>query len=425
MKLLRTLLAKDLRRAARNPLPWLIHLAVPLAITALLGLAFGRGAGDGASLGRIRFAVVDEDESPLTQMLRGGLPQGQAAKHLEPVFLDRAAALAQLEEDQLSAVVVIPRRFTSDYLSGRGPVTLELIKNPARSIHPAVLEELLSALVTGLNALARNLPSELPAWREAFTTGADYRQVADLIVRTGERLDTLRRYLDPPLVTYSKEVKPREDARPGTIGTGPTWNLFGYLLAGMTTMFLLFQANVGMNDLYREFAGRTFERYHTLHQRLLPFLVAKGVFVVVTLVFCAVIMLGGGGLLFGIHWRHPLPVALLVLGFAAFGAGFAALFAALVPDARRADALSNLVAMALGLAGGCAFPPQSLPAFLRENVTPLLPSAWLAEGIRELEFGSASADWPGILLRFTLVAAVLVGLAAWRFHRRFARGVRP
>ena len=38
------LLAKDLRRAWRNPLPWLINLIVPLAMTALIGLVFGGGA---------------------------------------------------------------------------------------------------------------------------------------------------------------------------------------------------------------------------------------------------------------------------------------------------------------------------------------------------------------------------------------------
>ena len=35
--MLRVLLAKDLRRAWRNPLPLLINLIVPLAMTALIG----------------------------------------------------------------------------------------------------------------------------------------------------------------------------------------------------------------------------------------------------------------------------------------------------------------------------------------------------------------------------------------------------
>jgi ABC-2 type transport system permease protein len=136
----------------------------------------------------------------------------------------------------------------------------------------------------------------------------------------------------------------------------------------------------------------------------------------------AAILLGAGGWLFGLRWQHPGVVALLALGYAVFAAGYTALFAALVTEARAADTLNNLVAMALGLAGGCAFPPQALPAFLREHITPLLPTAWLAESIRELEFGSAPVDWPGILLRLAVLGAGLLGLAAGWFRRRFARG---
>lgn len=425
MNLWLTLLSKDLRRATRNPLPWLIHLAVPLTLTALLGLAFGRGSDEGAGLGRIQFAVVDEDDSPLTRLLRGALNQGQGARHLEPVFLDRTDAMARLLDNQLSAVVILPPHFTRDYLAGRGPVTLELIKNPARSIHPAVLEELLGAVVTGLNAVARTLGDEFPAWRAAFEQGADYRQVADLIRRTGERLDTLHRYLDPPRITYHREEKPGGSESPPGMGPGDRFNLFGYLLAGLATMFLLFQANTGMEDLQREFARRTFERYHTLHDRLLPFLVAKGTFVGVMVGLGAGILFGGGGVLFGIAWKHPLSLAAMSLGFIVFAVGFAALLAALIPDARRADALGTLVAMALGLAGGCAFPPQALPAFLREYITPWLPSAWLAQGIREMEFGSEPVHGLLLTLRLAAVGMVLLGLAAARFRSRFARGVRP
>ncbi len=416
MNLLGILLAKDLRRVVRNPWPWLIHLAVPLAITALLGLAFGRGGTSGPELERIRFGLVDEDDSALSRLLRGGLGQGEGGRYLEPVVLDRATALARLQADELAAVVVLPPQFTRDYLTGRAPVTLELIKNPARSLQPAVLEELLGALVTGLNALARNLGSEFPAWRAVLEEGADYRRVADLILRTGEKLDTWRRYLDPPLMGYRREV------RPGGSKAGPAPNLFGYLLAGLSAMFLLFQANMAMGDLYRELAGRTFARYHTLHARLSPFLAAKGVFVGVMVLAGAALLLGGGGRLFGIRWQHPGVLTLLALGYAVFAAGYTALFAALVTEARTADALSNLVAMVLGLAGGCAFPPQALPAWLREQITPWLPTAWLAQGIRELEFGHAPVDWPLILLRLVGLGVGLLGLAAWWFRRRFARG---
>src|SRR2546426_5518183 len=99
--MLRVLLAKDLRRVWRNPLPMLINIALPLCITGLIGLAFG--GRDEGELGKIRFAVVDEDDSMLTGMLRGGMNQKKASEHLEPVLLDREKAFAQLNDSELSA----------------------------------------------------------------------------------------------------------------------------------------------------------------------------------------------------------------------------------------------------------------------------------------------------------------------------------
>lgn len=418
MRLLVTLLAKDLRRARRNPLPWLIHLAMPLLITALLGLAFGRSGGDGTGLGRIEFAIVDEDDSMVTRFLRGALNQDVARERLAPVFLDRPAALARLNEDSLSAVVIIPPHFTRDYLAGTNAVTLELVKNPARSIHPTVIEELLGVLVTGLNALSRNLASEFPAWREAFTGGLDHRRLAVLIERGGDRIESFRRHLDPLAIGYQQE------ARAGAAPAGPAFNVFGYALAGLATMFLLFLATHGMTSLLRELEGRTFERYHTLHQSLAPFLLAKLVFTVVMLLLGGAIMLGGGGLIFGIPWRQPGAIVLLVLAYATFAGGFMACFAALVPDVRRADALANVAAMALGLAGGCAFPPQGLPTFLREHLMPWLPTHWLAERLRELQSAPEPVAWLGTAAALLLLGTALTGVAAWLFRRRFAAGLR-
>ena len=93
VSLLGLLLVKDLRRARRNPVPFLVHLAVPLLITALIGLAFGgSGGGAGKGLGRIQLAIVDEDDSLLSRLLRGSLNQQRGSEHVEARFLDRAQA---------------------------------------------------------------------------------------------------------------------------------------------------------------------------------------------------------------------------------------------------------------------------------------------------------------------------------------------
>src|SRR5208282_123581 len=218
--MLRVLLAKDLRRALRNPLPWLINLIVPLATTALIGLAFG-GHSDSGALGRIRFAVVDEDKSALSDFLRGAANQREGGKYLETVFLEREEALRQVNADKLSAVLIIPTNFTRNYLLAREPVSLELIKNPAESVHPAVLEELLGAVVTAMNAISRNFQSEFPDWQAVFEGKTDYHKVSQLIDRAGDKLKTARNYINPPLVSYEKE-EPADESTNGATNSVPS-----------------------------------------------------------------------------------------------------------------------------------------------------------------------------------------------------------
>ncbi len=435
--MLRILLAKDLRRAWRNPLPWLINLALPLCITALIGLVFG-GTSDSGALGRIRFAVVDEDKTVLSDFLRGAANQREGGKYLEPVLLDREEAMRQILDDKLSAAVIIPTNFMRNYLTGRAPVSLELIKNPAESIHPAVLEELLGAVVTAMNAVARNFQSEFPDWQAVIEGHGDYHEVSRLIDRAGDKLKAARKYVNPPLVMYDKDTDsdhaagdaPKTGemksgpAKPGASKSGPSFNIFGYLLVGMAAMFLLFLAGNGMADLYRELRLHTFERYHTLQQRLLPFVAGKVAFAVVMLLLCSAVMLGGGGLIFRIHWQQPLALAALAIGYACFAAGLFAFLVAVMPDERRAAVLNNIAGMLLGLAGGCAFPPDQLPAFMRQHLTPLLPSYWFVNTARNLQAGVAGVAWGPVTLELIGLGVVLTGLAVFLFHRRFKTGLR-
>jgi ABC-type multidrug transport system permease subunit len=426
--MLRVLLAKDLRRAWRNPLPWVINLIVPLAMTALLGMVFG-GHSENDALGHIRFAVVDEDHSLLGRVLRGAANQEQVTEHLEPVFMDREPAMKLVNAGKISAVLILQTNFLRNYLTARQPVCLELIKNPAESIRPAVIEELLGATVAALNVVSRNFNSDFPEWQKAITNREDYHQVLSLIEREGDKIKAARHFLNPPLVSYQKEEPAGTNSatsQGGKLQTSPAEpgnGIFGYLLLGMSAMFLLFLGQNGMTDLHRELQKRTFERYRTMHQQVWPFLLGKLVFVVVMLIICSAILIGGGGLVFRIHWQHSLALVALGAGYSCFVAAFFAVLVALVPDERRAGVLNNLAGMVLGLAGGCAFPPQQLPTLLREHITTRLPSYWFANAARNLQSGG-DVLWGIVLLKLLLCAVVLIAVAGWLFQRRFKSGLR-
>lgn len=430
---LRVLLAKDLRRAWRNPLPLLINLLIPLCITGLVGLAFG-GKSDSGALGRIRFALVDEDKTILSDFLRGSANQREGGKYLDPVILERDEALRQINDNRISAVLIIPTNFTRNYFGGREVVSLELIKNPAQSIHPAVMEELLGALVTALNAIARNLQSEFPDWQRVFDGEGGYKQVAGLIERAGDKLKAAQKFINPPLIVYEKDapaasaadaLKAGAGAKNNTKKNDPGAGVFGFLLTGMAGMFLLFLASNAMTDLQREIRQHTFARYHTLHHQLAPFVAGKIAFTVLVLVLSSSFLLAGGGLIFQVEWRHPVVLAALALSYAFFAAGLMAVLVALIPDERKASALNTVVGMGLGLAGGCMFPPESLPVFLREQVTPWLPTYWFVATTRNLQYSAGEVAWLPALVKLVLLSAGLLALAAVLLRRRFRMGGRP
>ena len=414
------LLAKDLRRARRNPTPWLVHLAMPLVITALIGFTFGQSSG-GGGLGRIKIALVDEDDSVLTGLLRGALNQREAGKYLEVSLVDRLEAVRQVTENRISAAVIIPTGFTRDYLAGRSGVALELLKNPAQSYYPAIVEELLGALVTALNALARPLQEEYPAWQEALdrSGGPDWTAVAALIQGTDSRLESAKGYLFPPLIGYGRETRAEAPQV-----EGPRMSVFAYLLPGLTAVFLLFMADNAVRDLYREGRFGTLDRFRTIRQNLLGFIVAKALFALVVLLLASTILLGGGSWLFGFSWGHPLALVGLCVGYAFFAAGFMAFIAGLAGKERRADLLNSVLAMGLGLAGGCMFPADQLPGLMREFVTPYMPTRWFVAAAHELQSGSIGRVWLASMAGLFGLGLAGLWAAALLFARRLERGVR-
>jgi ABC-type multidrug transport system permease subunit len=305
-----------------------------------------------------------------------------------------------------------------------------------------------------LNAVARNYQSEFPAWRAGFESEFDYKKVSAQIESTGRKLEGAKQFLRPPLVTYEKPRDDREPAGRTSVATGssnsapaavvavssnaasaagvvagqksttagkskarPASAIFAYLLPGMAAMFLLFLASHAVTDLLRELQFRTFERYQTMQQHVLPFVAGKLIFGVVLVLVCAAILLGGGGLAFRIQWEHPWALALLTFTYACFATALMAFLVALMPDERRAGVLTNIVGMMLAMAGGCMFPREQLPRFMADQITPLLPSAWFVDAARHLQFeGTGPGAW--VLLKFGLATALFLAAAVAVFARR-------
>jgi ABC-type multidrug transport system permease subunit len=432
--MLGTLLIKDFRRTLRNPWPWLMNLSLPIAITALIGFAFGGRGGTSDGEVRIKFAVVDEDKSFLSGALRSMFSQGEAGARLDPVFVERVEALRVLRENQISAILIIPTNFTKQYLQGESGLKLEVIKNPAQTYLPAIIEEMAEVAVTGLNAISRNLNSEFPALRAA-TTNADWNVevVMETVRKIGSRIKTARAYLDPPLVSYGKEVKEKKAAEGNAPASSPKpvkeksmiTSVFGYILPGMASAFLLFIADQSMRDFHREIRMKTLDRQRTVGVGSGMLIASKIIFTALTVALAGAILFAGGSLIFGIDWGRPGLLALALIGYSLFAAGFLSALIATAPGERRTEVMNSMVLFAVAFTGGSYLPSDNFPPFMRENIVPLMPNHWLIQTARTLQNESADYHGPLMVVLQLAVAGIVLGvIAAFVINRRVTAGAR-
>ena len=321
--MLLTLLAKDLRRASRNPVPWLISLVVPFFITGLLGAIFSP-KNRASQLGIVHVALVDEDDTGLGEFLTGMLEQtrtsgsrSNAPFEIDLALLPRTEAVERTTWGEFSAVIVLPEGFTEGYFDTGEPVAIEIIKNPAQGVHPRIVEEAVGLLVTAMNALRDVAGEQLGDVRALFSEDEEDDVLARMarggaiLVRARERLEPVRAYLSPPLIQYTQEERADTSAKPAESGD----EVFRFLVAGMAAMFLLYLIDHAMRDLYRELRARTLERFQTIHQGLVAFIAGKVCFGIAMGLIGAVILMGGASVIFQFSWRHPLPLVALVVVF--------------------------------------------------------------------------------------------------------------
>jgi len=428
--MLRTLLAKDLRRARRNPMPWAISLFIPLLLTALIGSIFGPRQ-DSGQLGTIHVALVDEDNSGLGSFLERmleGMRTSESGQDVPFEFelerLDRAEAVRRTTWGEFAGVIVLPAGFSDGFFDGDRQVAIELIKNPAQALQPRVIEETLALLVTALDAIKALGGEELGDLRALIRDDDDLltslARAGTIAVRARDRLEPVKAYLAPPLIIT--EVETRADTAAGA--KGPAWSVFAFLLAGMVAMFVLYLIDHGMRDIYRELRLHTLERFKTIHEGLLAFLAGKIAFAVVLGSLGALILLGGGALIFQFTWREPLRLAALVVAYSFCGAGLLGVMAALAGTERRADALANIVIATLAIVGGCMFPIGMFPVWLREWISPAMPTAWFATAARAMQDTGDTGPWLASMVRCLGLGLVAVFVANALFRRRIEKGVR-
>lgn len=393
MKKLFAIAWKDIRLRFTGPTEWLFFLILPIIFTLVLA-----GGTGGSTDARIRLVVADEAGSPLSSQLIASLSDSATVR---PDVQSRAEADSQFEGRRVSAELVIPAGFDMTHLL-QGPVQVELRQQPnninALAAYQAVMTEVnriasrVSIANASVAAAEQARPFATAADREAYFA-ASLAAAESALAQAPERLTTTR-----GATADQVEYDPRANSSAGQL---ITWVFIPLL--GISGMFA-----------YERQKG-TLRRLLTTPTRRATFLQGTILGQVASALVQMLLLVGFGITVMRLNWGHsPAALALILVASALAAAALGTLLGALTRTEGQAGGLSWLLGMLMALLGGCWYPAELFPQFVR-TAAKALPTTWAMEGM--LNIVLRGQGLAGVLLP----AAVLLGMAGVFFAVGIAR----
>jgi ABC-type uncharacterized transport system permease subunit len=429
MRVVLSMVAKDLRRRLRSPLPTLLLLAFPLIFAGLIALTFGGGE---AAAPKVHLLVEDRDGGLVGRFLLSALGQEEVRKHVEMQAVENVGSDvgALLERRQAAALLRLPAGLSADFVAGR-PARLELIRSPAQSILPDVAEQLTTVMAEVLSSAARLLRGPLDEIRAARLPpgagggGVTDRQVARIAVLTNGVIRRARPYLLPPVVQLTTTTLPAPGAAAGprrAAGAPPRSNsLFLLFLPGISVFSLFSLSDQMMRDVLVEARRKTLRRQLAGPLGAGRVLVAKALATAalagLSLVFLTVL-----GALLAPRGVDLAGYLLLSLALVTATTGFASAMYAAARNERQGSTLAAMLSLIMAFAGGAFIPLDSLPGLLR-SLSPFSLIYWATRGYQRLVVNGEGL--PAVLPNIAILAGVgvlLLAASAPLWQRRLLRG---
>jgi ABC-type transport system involved in cytochrome c biogenesis permease component len=422
---------KDLRRLRRDPAALVMWVGLPLAIGSLMTMASGGRSGPEP---QAHVLVADRDDSFLSRLLIGALSQDAAGGFIRAETVTEEEGRRRLDKGEADALLVIPEGFDAAILEEK-PAVLELVKNPARTILPGIVEESLSILTDGSFYLHRLLGDDLRALVGGPDSGSTFPDVviADFSVQVNRTVDRLASTLFPPVIeleVISGDEAAATDDEAAAGGAGaesagrpkPETSVAMFFLPGLLFMSLMFMAQGLAQDLWHERNRHTLRRAVVAPHDIAAFLGGK-------ILYGAVLMTGVVGLTLTVAWTYfglrwtALPLAVAWTVFA--GVVLNLLMTVIMLHAsseRTAGVLTMVIVFPLLMVGGSFFPFEVMPAGMAA-IGKLTPNGWALEQLKavildEVVPGRLAAAFGGLLA----VGAALLAWSAARLRSGFARG---
>jgi ABC-2 type transport system permease protein len=374
---------------------WLFFLILPIFFTLVLAGGTG-GSGDA----RVRLVVVDQAQSSLSAELLTALDQSSA---IRPDVLPLDKAEKEFSSRNASAVLVIPADFDQEHLR-QGNLSLDLRQQPnnvnaqvAAQTVQATAGRIASAVQIARTTVAeaeRLRPFESEAAKDASFSAA-LGEAQALLGSAPDRVTTAEGSTPDPI-----EYDPRGNSSAGQL---ITWSFIPLL--ALSAMFA-----------YERQKG-TLRRLLITPTRRATYLLGTITGQVATAMVQMLLLVLFGALVMKLDWGHsPAALAVMLLTSTLAAAALGTTLGTFVKTESQASGLSIMLGMVMALLGGCWYPIELFPEFVRTAVK-ILPTSWAMQGlldivVRRQGLGAVLPE-AGVLLGF---AALFFAVGVWRFR---------
>ena len=423
----------DLRRIFADRGIWLNLVAIPVALTFLIGLVNGglSNIDFSAEITRERVDLINNDDGELSVALVTALQAEPSLLVCMPDSADEDCALgaeALIEETGLqrardgvtAALMVIPAGFTEAAHSGDEPATLTYYAEveidqttPALAAVQSVVGRVSGALVAAevgiqvaddLGAVRiEDYDTPIPvlvfdddADREAFYQ-AVYDKAAEMWAQ------------NPAQVDFAFAEGDSDD--------GGSVSLIGFRqsVPGIGSMYVMFTVLGGITALLQERKQWTLQRLVVMPVARWQILGGKMLarFIMGMIQFTVVFTVGA---FIGLRYADPVGLVLLMVGFVAVITALAFLLATFVTTENQASSLSLFIALTVAPLGGAWWPLEIVPGWM-QNVALLTPVGWVMRGFSNILIygrGFGAVVLPIVVL--FVAAGVLFAASVMRFR---------
>lgn len=388
---------KDTLVRFTSPLEWAFFLLLPIVFTFILGGGTGQSSDN-----RVPFYVVDRAESTLSASLVQELENSTAVR---PILMNYEDALAEFEERQVTAVLIIPPDFTLESLQA-GASQVELRQQPNNVRAFAIQQGVNTALTRTSSAvdIAASSTARADAIRP-FASASDRQAYFDqaLAAARAEMQAAPQRVVEVSASTEDTiDYDPNANSAAGQM---ITWVFIP--LIGLSAMFAM------------ERQGGTLRRVLVTPTSKATYIGGTVLGQVLTAVVQMALLIGFGALVLKLNWgRAPGATALVVIASALAAGALGTMLGTFVKTEAQGNGLSIMIGMVMAMMGGCWYPIELFPQVIR-SAAQVLPTYWSMQGMLDILTRGQGVQGvlleSGVLLGFALVFFV-IGVLRFKYE---------